>query len=271
MNFTDTRRTSFMVAIALNMASTASAADWSTFDMQFLYSTRFKEPYNERRITKRIITAEYTNGYALGSNYAYVDVAKSSNDEIGALSGQREAPLDFFGEWYHTLSASKVMGAPVQLGIIKDVGLLVGLVAGVKSSEYRPETRAYVLGVEAALPAPSGGFQTLSLSAYDDHSSSAFGKVDSKTTYRLAHCFGLPFKLGAVQGKVEGFWKLIGPTSDGSKTQFLAQPQFLLDASPWIGAKPSTLFLGFEYQFYRNKYGSDTKEIHPQFMAKWYL
>lgn len=249
----------------------AIAADWSSFDMQYLYSTRFKEPFNDRRVTKRIVTAEYTNAYALGSNYAYVDIAKSSRDELGAVSGEREAPLDFFAEWYHTLSASKLLNTPVTLGPIKDVGLLAGLVAGAKSSEFRPETRAYVLGVEAALSAVTGGFQTLSLSLYDDHSANAFGDVDSRRTYRLAHCFGAPFSIGPLRGKLEGFWKLIGPTFNGGKTQFLAQPQVMIDASPWVNAKPATLFLGVEYQYYRNKYGTDTKESHPQLLVKWYL
>lgn len=264
-------RHAILSAAAMSGLSNASAADWATFDIQFLYSSQFKEPFNDRDVTKRIITAEYANSYVWGSNYAYMDVAKSSHDERGAVSGEREAPLDFFGEWYHTLSVSKVLKKAVRFGPVRDVGLLLGVVAGAKTSEFRPETRAYVAGIEAVLPAPIGGFQTLSLSVYDDHSSNAFGDVDSKTTYRLAHCFGFPFRIGPVQGKLEGFWKMIGPTFQGGKTQFLAQPQLLIDASSLISAKPSTVYIGVEYQYYRNKFGTETKESHPQVMLKWYL
>ncbi|WP_157257200.1 hypothetical protein [Methyloversatilis discipulorum] len=257
-----------LAAITITSPSLAYTAEWSNLNIQYLYSSRYKEPFNNERIAKQTVTIEYANAYSLGSNYAYIDIARSEKEEIGAISGQKEGPTDFFGEWYHTLSLSKVLKRPMQVGWIRDVGWLAGISAGSKTSEFRPDTRAWVTGIEFTLPSPAGGYQNISFSGYFDDSRNAFGEVQSRDTYRIAHCFLIPFTFGGIEGKLEGYWKAIGPAFEGSKTQFLTQPRLLLDISRFVGAAPRSLYGGIEYQYYRNKYGTTTDESHPQLMLQ---
>jgi nucleoside-specific outer membrane channel protein Tsx len=258
------------LALALLSPAPASAADWSDFNVQLLHGTGYEEPGTPHHITKTIATFEYANSYRWGDNYAYLDVSKFRN-ATGALSGQPEGPLDFFGEWHHLLSASRVAGRPVAFGPVKDVGLWTAVIGGVYGGEFRSEVRAAIVGVGLQLPAPEYGFQLVKAGAYFSDERNAFGPVDTRTSWRVAHAWSLPFHALGAGWRFEGFWNVTGATADGRRTRFYAQPQLLVDVSALAGAKPGTFQAGIEYLYDHHKYGSGVTESTPQLLLKLHL
>ena len=53
------------------------------------------------------------------------------------------------------------------------------------------------------------------------------------------------------------------------KSWILAQPQFRLDLGKALAGAAGRLFIGLEYQYWRNKLGTDNDESLPQFLLVW--
>ena len=253
------------------LAAPCIAADWRDFNVQLKGSNSYSEPGTPGKISKVITTFEYSDAYALGQNFAYIDVSQFGKQSVGAVTGTLERPLDFFGEYHHTLSLQKALGTPLQLGPIQDVGVWTALIAGTNNSEFAPSTKAAILGLSFSLPARPYGYQAVKLGAYKSWESNVFGDVDTEATYRLAYVWGLPFTAMGVHWSFEGYGNYTGITAPGRKPRFYAQPSLLADISPLIAQRAKTLEFGLQYLYDHNKFGSDTRESAAQLIFKWHL
>lgn len=250
----------------------AMAQTWTSTDVQVLHGSRYTEPFNPNKVNKTILTIENTAGWSWGKTFFFVDTLKSGNQEIGALSGNPESPLEIYGEGYGYLSLSKLSGTKLAFGPVADVNLAAGINAGRKNSELRPRPLAYLAGIsfDAALPFP--GFASLDVLAYDDHGRTIFGKPNYKTTYQITPAWGIPFELGGVGFEFNGFIDFIGSRGQGTVSQILMQPQLLVDVGRYWGMPKHAFSVGIEYQHWRNKFGiQGVKESTPQIMLKWKL
>jgi nucleoside-specific outer membrane channel protein Tsx len=211
------------------------------------------------------LTLQHAGGFKYGRNFFFVDMLRSNERDNNAG--------EVYGEWYTSFSLSKIIGANLSAGIIRDVNVTAGVNYGAKNTGANP--RVFLPGITVDFNIPGFAFFNVDFLAYVDHGNF---KPDAATT--VANCGGhhtslqitpswkLPFNIGPTKWSFEGFLDHIG--SRGTcETEILTQPQLRLDVGNFWG-KPDTLFVGIEYQYWHNKFGiKDLNEHNPQALLVW--
>ena len=258
-------RLALALASGLIMSTTAQAADWSVTEFQFLYGTEFQEPFNPNNVTKSIVTLQNASGFKYGRTFFFVDFLKS--DQQGDSAGE------VYGEFYPTFSLSKITGQKISAGIIKDVGVTLGLNYGAQNVGANP--RVFLPGITVDFDVPGFAFFNVDFLAFIDHGNfkpNAETTVAScggyKTTYQITPAWLAPFEIGGQKFEFRGFWDFIG--SHGTcNAQNLTQTQLMWDLGANFGA-PSTIFVGLEYQYWHNKFGfQGVQDNLPQALFVW--
>lgn len=246
----------------------ALAADWSDTEIHLLHGTRFNDngAFGGPKFTKDILTLNHASGYKYGRNFFFVDMIKSDSQDGNAG--------EVYGEYYHNLSLGKTVGFDWSKNFVKDIGLTTGVNYGAKNSAFGANPRILLVGPTFDLAVPGFAFFNVDVLAYRDSGRfSGFGGGSlcggTKTTYQITPVWNLPFAIGSAKFSVEGFVDAIG--SHGTcKSQVLTQPQLRWDVGNHMG-KPGTVFLGIEYQYWKNKFGAAQNESFPQLLLAWKL
>lgn len=255
------------IASVLLASTTAMAADWSDTEVQLLRGTQFRDESNNTHNSRTIMTLQHASGYKYGRNFFFVDAAKvrDTSDNFEEL----------YFEYYHTLSYTKVAGADWSKQFIKDVGFTAGINYGTNNAAFRANPKVLLFGPTFDLNIPGFAFFNVDVLSYKDTGRfRGFGGGslcgNSNTTYQLTPAWKLPFQLGSAKFSFEGFVDVIG--NHGScKTQVLTQPQLRWDVGNHFG-KPDSVYLGFEYQYWHNKFGINNRnESFPQALLVWKL
>ncbi len=211
-----------------------SLFDWTSTNAQILAGS----DYELGDQTRQIITLEHANGWKYGSNFLFLDISEPFDDDT-----------DLYGEFYTFLSFEKIFGNDFGDGLIKDVSLTAGTNLG-------EDFRAYLGGIMFDMKIP--GFDLFQLQFY------AFDNKDlNDTTYQITPVWDTHFNISSATFRFKGFTDFIGEEGTNSK-QILSQPQLLLDLGSLKGS-PETLYLGLEYQYWKNKFGIEgVTESMPQ-------
>lgn len=232
---------------------------YSSWDVQLLYGTKFREPGNPADVAKQITTFENSSGWSWGSSYFFVDVLKSNGEDNHAT--------EVYGEWYPSASLSKLSGNKLAFGPVRDVSATFGINAGTKSTGAAP--MVYLPGATFDLSIPGFKFFSLGTYAYIDE-----GRINGasngchSTTYQITPSWSLPFAFGGIKLSFDGFVDFIG--SHGScASQTLSQPQLKLDVGSFW-SKSGKAYVGVEWQYWRNKFGiQGLDENFPQLLGTW--
>jgi nucleoside-specific outer membrane channel protein Tsx len=265
------------------LASSSYAAEWSDTEVQFVYGTRFREPFNpagavdpsrpwdnDTDVTKSILTLQHASGHKYGSNFFFVDFLNSvKNDPIGGGSFG-----EIYGEWYTSLSLNKTTGVKLDWGIVRDLSLTGGVNYGAKSNGANP--RVLLLGPTVNFNLPGFVFFNVDVLAYRDTGRFAGTKSTDDTTWQISPAWLSKFNLGPTHWVFTGHVDFIGkrcpvaPAScDGRTTEILAQPELKLDVGRFW-SKPDTIYAGLEYNYWRNKFGlKGLNESNPQLQLAW--
>lgn len=253
--------------LAALAAPPAAALEWSATEIEFLHSSRFREPFNPNAVTKQIVTLQHANGYRLGRNFMFVDLIQSGNQERDAL-GNPESPTEVYAEAYTTLSLSRMSKSSFAGSPLRDVGLTAGINIGAKDSAFNPEPRIFLAGLTLDFAVPRGFFN-LDLLGYWDRGCNAGGCPGYRGSYQITPSWSIPFSLGGVDAEFAGFIDFIGARGAGTTHQVLSQPQLRFDIGKPFGHK-GQLYAGVEYQYWRNKFGiAGLDESHPQLLLAW--
>lgn len=244
---------------------TAHAFDWSDTEIQLLHGNEYHDNGNDTDIGKTIVTLQHASGYKYGRNFFFVDLLKS--DAADNNHGE------VYAEYYHTLSLTRLAGADWSKRFVKDIGLTAAFNYGAKNSEFGPNPRVLLLGPTVDFNLPGFNFFNVDILAYRDSGTfSGFGggKLcgETKTTYQVTPSWQLPFSIGPARFSFEGFADFIGSHGTCAR-QVLTQPQLRWDVGNHFG-KPGTVFLGVEYQYWKNKFGVEgLKDNVPQLLFAW--
>jgi len=236
----------FMIAMVLLLvgSSTAMAGIWSATSMSILKGSGYQLASSE---DASILTLEHASGWAYGDNFLFFDIFQPFDTDTG-----------IYGEWHPRLSAGKLFKSDMSLGPIKDVLLATEINAG-------NNWRAYLYGVGFDLDIPHFNFFSINFYIRDEPG------IEGETTYQISPSWNIPFDLGGTKWTFGGFLDYAGAEGDGKEANLLTCPQLLLDVSNFAGS-PGNLYVGIEYQYWKNKYGVDgVNDEVAQLMAKWFF
>jgi len=246
-------------ALACGMSSAVSAAEWSDTSLSYKYGTKFHEPFNANDIGKNIVGFTHVNGYKYGTNLIAADLLLSDSKDPG--SGTTSGAQEVYAVYRNTIDFAKVTGKEYKFGFVKDVGVTLGFDANTKNNGYGSKKRMFVAGPTLMMDVPS----MLNITLYEFMESNAPNGYTGRYTYKahpaLEAVWGIP--LGASGFSFEGMALFIAAKG---KDEFNAQTKaetnidakLMYDLSPAVGTSKGTLKVGFEYQWWKNKFGNDS-------------
>ena len=211
----------------------AVAQGFNAVNVHLLHGSGFK--LGRDRATT--FTGEWINAWRYGENFAFVDVARPFTGEPGT-----------YAEWLPRLSLSRISGREFTAGPVRDVFLA----GNIKSGDG---FRSHLLGVGVGIDLP--GFNFFNVNGFRRNDSKAPG-----ATWQLNMSWNRTFTTGALHWEFGGFlnWAAAeGARASGgySHPNLLTQPQLLFDLGSLLGGDADRIYVGVEWQVWRNKFGID--------------
>ncbi len=251
----------FTLLAGLGVIAGAHAADWSDTSIGWRYGTQFQEPFDPNQISKNIIDLQHVSGYKYGTNFLNVDLLMSDNKDPAAgnpATGAQEA----YVVYRNTVSLSKVSGTPMKFfGVIRDVNIQAGFDWNTKNDVgYQSKKRMLVIGPTVSIDVP--GFWDVGVLEFFESNAPAGiqGRYHYDPHPALSTAFGIP--IGSLPLSFEGFGLWIaakGKDEFGNATvaETNIDAEIMLDVGKATGGTPNTFKVGFEYQWWQNKFGND--------------
>ena len=266
------KRTAIVAALAA-IGSVAHAADWSDTALSERYGTNFQEPDNGQKIAKHIINLTNVSGYTYGTNFISIDMLNS--DAVDPAEGQHGVGAqEAYVAYRNTADFSKIFSKDLSYGYVRSLGATAGFDWNTKNNSYGSRKQMAVVGPTVMFNVP--GFVNLSILELYESQYSNFNTGTSRYYYTphtaLDLAFGIPFSIGSAKFSFEGYWDYInskgnlepvGATTYQSGRENHFDGRIMYDVSTWITAKPKTFQLGFEYEFWKNKFGDTVVSDGP--------
>ena len=248
------------------IAAPAFSADWSDTSMGFRTGTKYAEPFNANAIEKNILNLNHVSGYKYGTNFFNADLLLSDKkDPAGA--GSTNGAAEVYIVYRNTLEYGKLTGKPMKMGPIKDIGAVLGFDANAKTDAgYNSKKRMLVAGGTMMMDVP--GFLNIGLVAlwesnapYNTFSKTSTPRYTYDTHPMLTAAWAIPLPVG-LPLSFEGFANVIaakGKNEFGAETavETNIDMQIMYDLSGLVGAGKNSFKLGFEYQYWKNKFGNN--------------
>lgn len=267
-------KTKFILGAAATALATMTvqAADWSDTSLGVRAGSKFQEPFDANSISKTIISLTHASGYKYGSNFFNVDVLESGGGDPAASGGS--GAQEVYVVYRNTLDLGKVTGGNFKFGAMRGLGITGGFDLNSKNDFYASKKRMFVLGPTLMLDVP--GF--LNVSAYLLDESNAPNATDNcscryhyKDHASLEADFGIP--IGSLPLSFNGYAQWIaskgnneygGPTAAETHIDV----NLMLDVGAVAGGPKHSFLLGFEYEYWRNKFGNPTTAADPGATAR---
>ena len=249
-------------AAALTLAVAAPAAAQTEFQYQY---GRITNPFLPSEETTSILTLQHAGSWSLGDSFFFIDYI-----DDGGQDGFNDK--NFYGEWYPTLSVSKVSNRDINAGPITDIALIGGI-----NFDGDADVLKYLPGVRASWQVPGFLFLNTDFTAFIDASNGVARGGAPKTgdSFMFDVNWAYPIDVGGQSFAIAGHAEYIGATTnefgDNVRGWILAQPQFTWDLGKAIAGAAGQLLVGVEYQYWRNKLGVETDESTAQFLLVWRL
>lgn len=241
------------------LGDTDTSGGYSVTEIQFLLG-QLKNPFDDgKESLTSTITIQHASSWSFGDVYGFVDIT-----DDGRRDGFND--MDAYGEFYAYFSSSKLLGAKYG-DFLMDLGVVVGVNAGVDSDFV-----AYLPGIYADFKMPGFAFFRLQLTGFLDDSPENGASGSARDGWQTALIWAAPFEIGGQLFSFEGFIEYTGLSFNdtyGTKQHdwILAQPQLRWDAGYAFTGVKNKFFLGTEYQYWRNKLGTDVDESSFQALA----
>lgn len=211
-----------------------------------------------------IITFQHSSAWAYGSNFLFIDYI-DDQDRDGYNNN------DFYGELYLSFSLEKLTGYNIDVGPLKDISLVTGLNMG-----KNPKVRKYLPGFRGSWQLPGFSFFNTDILAYlDDNQGLADGGAPRQSdSYQIDVSWAYPFSFGRHDFYLQGHIEYIDGRHDELgrivHSHVLAQPQLRYDLGKAVFDSPKNVYIGIEYQYWRNKLGDNkVKDNVAQALLVW--
>ena len=260
--------TCMLVALAA-ISQLAQAEDWSDTYIGYRTGSTFAEPYITSDIGKDIINFSHVGGYAYGTNFFNIDLLMSdSKDPAGA--GSSEGAQEAYVVYRNTIDLQKVSGQSFKFGPVRDAGVTLGFDWNTKNDAgYNSKKRMLVAGPTLMIDVP--GFLDIGLyelwesnAPYNTFTQVATPRYSYSPHPMLSLAWGIP--LGSLPLSFEGFADFItpkGPDEFGNNTaaETNIDMQVMYDIGSAVGVAPKKFKIGFEYQYWQNKFGNNASVV----------
>ena len=245
---------------ALLLAAPAAAAAQTEFHYQY---GKLSNPFARTRHFTHILTVQQASSWSLGDSFVFIDFL-----EDGDVDGFND--MEFYGEWYPTLSFGKLSGRTVGGGALRDVALIGGLNFDGDANVFK-----WLPGARLSWDVPGFFFFNTDVTAFIDASSGPPTAPRTNDSFMFDVSWGAAFDLGSQSFWFTGHAEYIGATTNEfgqrGKGWILAQPQLGWDVGKAMSGSPNQLFLGVEYQYWRNKLGVEDHDNVAQLWVMWRL
>lgn len=248
--------------VLILLAAPAAAAGQTEFQLQL---GKLVDPFADTRHATTVVTFQNAAQWSWGDHFMFFDyTADGGNDGFNEK--------DLYGEWYPSLSLGKISGSRVGFGPIRDFALLGGVNYGSQAKVLK-----YTPGLRASWDIPGFIFLNTEFARMVDASSGAeHGGAPSTDDGWLFDVNWLATweMLGQTftfTGHAEYISAVTNEFGDEVRAWILAQPQLTLDLGRALGGDGGRLMSGIEYQYWRNKLGTDVSESVVQFLVVWRL
>ncbi|WP_300545570.1 outer membrane protein OmpK [Maricaulis sp.] len=212
--------------------------EWHTENVQLLRG--FDYELGDRRRT--IVTIEHANRWRFGDLFLFADVTWGDDGQRGV-----------YGEVSPRFSLSRMTGRDIAFPAVRDIYIATNFELGDEGLDRR------LAGLAADLDVP--GFRFLRVHAYHRNDPERPG-----STWQWTLVWNRSFRIGGQAFLTEGFADLAGGEGAGTAHQ-LVVPRLL-----WQVPETDGLYLGVEYQYWRNKFGvPGVDERVAQLQLKWTL
>ena len=251
----------------LSCPASAGVPLWSTSEIQYQRGSLDAPSFvGGGDADTSIFTLQNASGWEKLELFVFLDII--DDDQRDGFNDS-----DLYGELYLGGGFGKLSGKDLSFGPFKDIGWVVGVnhAQDAKVWKYLPGLRLY-------WNFPGFAFLNTDITAYIDDSRGVGrgGAPKESNSYMVDFAWAYPFSLGDQRFSIEGHVEYI----DGRRNEFggdvsswvLAQPQFRWDLGNAVGWGESRLFVGIEYQYWRNKLGDpQTDESAAQLLLVWQL
>ena len=261
-----------LVALAA-AAVGVQAADWSDTSVSLRHGTKFAEPYGTNDITKNIVGLTHVNGYKYGTNFINIDYLMSNSKDPAFKDGSTGA-TEVYAVYRNTVDLEKVTGKSFKTTGIRGLGVTAGVDFNTKTDTgYNSKKQMFVAGPTVFVDVPKGFLNVSLLQLWESNAPSGWsyrnGAYYGVERYSydphpmLTAAWAIPFSVGSVPLSFEGYANYIaakGKNEFGGDTaaETNIDMQVMYDFSNAVGTKPNTFKAGFEYQYWKNKFGNPT-------------
>ena len=252
-----------LLAIAICTTPTDTfAANWSKTQLHINHGDH-TNPYSKQDARTSIYSLQHASSHDYGDNFFFIDYL---DDDL--VDGYQDR--DFYAEWYSNFSLTAMTGRSFKYGMLQDAGLVMGVnIAG------DPKVIKYLPGIKLNWDVPGFDFVSTTITGYFDNSSGQKkgGAPAQNNAWMFDIAWGYPFTLGEQKFFFTGHMEYIGSRQNefGAYVNdwLLAQPILQWDLGHAIGHSSNTLFLGIEWQIWRNKLSTSVNEWATQLHIAW--
>ena len=227
-----------------------------------------------------IITFQHASSWEYGENFYffdYLNYGQSEYERINSLNQTKE----IYGEWYSSFSLSKLSNINFRYGAIRDIGLIAGF-----NFPVNIDTIYYLPGIRLSLDLPNFTFSNLDFMAYIQNNASNIGNgisIREENSWMVDFNWSYNFKILQSKWILEGHIEYVNGspitisqnnsiTNSKRESWILAQPQLRYDISSSFDIPPNRLYIGLEFQYWKNKLGDkSTDEKTVLLLIVWHL
>ena len=251
-----------LLAVAILAAAPTSTAAQMEFHYQY---GALANPFDGTEHGTHILTFQHASSWSRGDSFFFVDLL-----EDGVADGFND--IEFYGEWYPTLSLGRLADRTIGGGPLLDIAFVGGTNFDGDANVFK-----WLPGARFSWNVPGFVFFNTDVTAFIDASSGVDkgGAPRTDDSFMVDVSWGAAFDLGSQSFWFTGHMEYIGATTnelgDPQQGWILAQPQLGWDIGKTVTGSASQLFLGVEYQYWRNKLGTENHDNVPQLWLMWRL
>lgn len=262
------------IAVAIAVAPQVSAANWSDTSVGYRYGNHFTEPTNPNKVKKHVLSLTHVSGYDYGQNFVNVDFLQSNSAD--PANNSDKGATEAYVTYRHQLHLGKVFDTDLSFGPVSDFGLTAGLDLNTKNTTFAPRKQLVVVGPTVKFALPKGFVDFSILYGHERNHNGYTGEditFKDHAIYNLT--WGIPFELGVMPMKFQGFANYITPKGKGMTNEQLVRTSLMVDVGKLAFDADNKLWAGVGYEYWHNKFGNQkgdgTQTNAPTFNLEYHF